>query len=72
MTACGRATAVVDVVVFRDLCMHCAAGTRGGARAGALEAQTKSLQDAQLATHGNREGAPSHNTVLWPWAVSAR
>jgi len=72
MTGRRRAATVVDVVVPRDLCMHCAIGTRGGARAGSLEAQTRSLQDAQLATHGDGEGAPSHNTVLWPWAVSAR
>jgi len=71
MTGRRRATAVVDVVVPRDLCTHCAIGTKSGARAGVLEAQTRSLQDAQLATHGNGEGAPSHHAMLWPWAVSA-
>jgi len=67
MTGRGRAATVVDVVVFKDLCMHCAIGTKGSARAGALEAQTRSLQDAQLATHGDGEGAPSHHAVPRPW-----
>ncbi len=66
MMARGRATAMVDVVVSRDLCMHSAISTIGGARAGPLEAQTRSLQDAQMATHGDGEGAPSHHAVLWP------
>jgi hypothetical protein len=69
MTARGRVTAMVNVVAFRDLCMHCAISTRGGARAGALEAQIRSLQDALLAIYNDRQGARDRKTVLRPWPI---